>query len=215
MAKRLTVPFFFDFKSPFSFLAKDPLRQLRKGYDIKIDYLPFEFSRLQPNIFIPDLREDITWTKIRYMYKDCRRFANERDPPIVIKGPQKLFDSSCANIGGLFCLSQSEVVFEDYMDFVFEKFFRRELAIDNEKDMAEVIDMFGKKHGVDSVCGESYRSYLHGEGKNRQEEIHKLGDSMGIFGVPSIFVEDEMFFGNDRMHFVEKRLKELDLKKSQ
>lgn len=28
----------------------------------------------------------------------------------------------------------------------------------------------------------------------------------GVFGVPTIFVDDEMFFGNDRMHMIQKTL---------
>jgi 2-hydroxychromene-2-carboxylate isomerase len=28
----------------------------------------------------------------------------------------------------------------------------------------------------------------------------------GVFGAPTFFVEDEMFFGNDRLTFVEARL---------
>jgi 2-hydroxychromene-2-carboxylate isomerase len=33
----------------------------------------------------------------------------------------------------------------------------------------------------------------------------------GVFGVPTFFVDDEMFFGNDRLNFVEARLKGTDV----
>jgi 2-hydroxychromene-2-carboxylate isomerase len=30
----------------------------------------------------------------------------------------------------------------------------------------------------------------------------------GVFGAPAFFVDDEMFWGNDRMHFVERALRD-------
>ena len=38
--------------------------------------------------------------------------------------------------------------------------------------------------------------------ENTQEAVNR-----GVFGAPSIFVGDEMFFGQDRIFFVEKALK--------
>jgi 2-hydroxychromene-2-carboxylate isomerase len=39
-----------------------------------------------------------------------------------------------------------------------------------------------------------------------QVEQAKAAADRGVFGVPTIFVEDEMFFGNDRLSFVEARV---------
>ena len=213
MKKVLTVPFFFDLKSPFSYLAKDPLRQLQKTYAFDMEYLPYDFSRRSPQMFYPDRRSEVEWLKIRYMYKDLRRFANLRDPPLVIKGPTKLFDSSIANIGSLYCSSKSKTLFNSYIDIVFEKFFQRQLEIDDADCVFEVIAGLAKATGVDAndISRDEFGQYLDNEGRKKLRDIEVRGDKMGVFGVPTVFIEDEMYFGNDRIDFVEKHLQRLGL----
>jgi hypothetical protein len=43
-----------------------------------------------------------------------RRWADERDPPLVIKGPKRVFDSTRANAAGLFAQSLGRPVFRAY-----------------------------------------------------------------------------------------------------
>ena len=211
--KRLKVPFFFDYKSPYSYLAKDPIFHLQQSYNIDVDFLPYDFSRLQPNMFRPELRTEVDWMKIRYFYKDLRRFANERTPRLVIKGPKKLFDSSFANIGGLYCQEKSPLLFKLYTDHVFEKFFLRELDIGDPDNIANVIKSLSESCEIDDNV-DGYLNYLSSEGNQKLREIEEMGDEMGVFGVPTVFVDGEMYFGNDRMNFVEKHLESLGLKKS-
>ena len=44
-------------------------------------------------------RTERDWRKVRYLYLDVRRQATARG--MIIRGPQKLFDSSLAMMGGL------------------------------------------------------------------------------------------------------------------
>ena len=212
LSKKLKVQFFFDYKSPFSYLAKDSVFRLQNNYEIVVQFLPYDFSRLQPDIFRPELRSELAWQKIRYMYTDCRRFASERDPPLIIKGPKKLFDSTCANVGGLFCLTKSPALFKAYTDIVFEKFFKRELAIDDQIEIARVISKCATDSKLDLDIQE-YTEYMEEEGKLALYEIEREGDALGIFGVPTLVVEKELYFGNDRIDFVEKHLSRLGLAK--
>ena len=52
------------------------------------------------------------------------------------------------------------------------------------------------------------------EGATRQGAKQDLKDATsralqrGVFGAPAFFVEGEMFWGNDRLHFVEASLQE-------
>lgn len=42
--KVANVKFFFDYKSPFSFLALRHTLQLEKDFSVKVDWLPFSFN---------------------------------------------------------------------------------------------------------------------------------------------------------------------------
>ncbi len=43
MAKPLIVKFYFDYRSPFSYLAKDPVYQLERDFNVKIAFKPLAF----------------------------------------------------------------------------------------------------------------------------------------------------------------------------
>ena len=64
------------------------------------------------------------WFKVRYLYADARRFANQRG--LIIRGPQKIFDSRLALISGLYAERHGR--FCEYSMRVFERFFRRTRA---------------------------------------------------------------------------------------
>ena len=62
---------------------------------------------------------------------DCRRQARTRG--LTTLGPGKIWDSSLAAIGMLWAKRQGAPVFRNYHDRVFEKFWRRELDIEDPK----------------------------------------------------------------------------------
>src|SRR5260221_10952182 len=95
----LTVKFYYDFKSPFTFLAFDPALDLERTHRIRLRFLPhlFDFEAYGGAL---EARNERDWRKGRYLYRDVRRFAGERG--IINRGPQKLFDSRLALLSGLF-----------------------------------------------------------------------------------------------------------------
>jgi 2-hydroxychromene-2-carboxylate isomerase len=107
--------FFFDYKSPFSYLAKESIYNIEKKYNIDVEYLPLDFSKLVSWFDQKTRTKEEHW-KIQYLYLDARRFANKRNPPLIIKGPLKTFDSTFSLLGGLFCLRKDVNIFKNYTD---------------------------------------------------------------------------------------------------
>ncbi|CAF5001070.1 unnamed protein product, partial [Rotaria magnacalcarata] len=71
-----------------------------KDYPVQLRFIPWAF-RVEET-FGGNLQErnKLNWNKVRYLYLDCRRFANERG--MIIRGPERLFDSRLSLIGGLY-----------------------------------------------------------------------------------------------------------------
>ena len=86
-----------------------------------------------------EVRNERDWRKVRYLYRDVRRFASERG--IIIRGPQKLFDSRLALMSGLFVDHHGK--FREYARPVWELFFRRELDIEKFEQLAPLIESVG------------------------------------------------------------------------
>jgi len=200
-----TVRFYFDYKSPFSYLAKFKIFDLEKTHpNIKVEYLPFQFSvkKLFGN---PDMRDPLQWNKVRYGYMDVRRFANEHNPPLKIMGPTKAYDSTVALIGGLYCLHRrkdNNKTFRIYTDRVFELFFNRKFDVES---VSAVKDMLADV-SADKEWASKFDDFL-AEGRKEIERIEKQGiEEDKIWGVPSFIYNGELFFGADRFDWLIKAI---------
>ena len=187
---------YFDYKSPYAFLAQAETFALSDSAVEAIDWRPY-------TLHIPDFlgaaslnsdgndtlqsRTEHQWRRVRYLYMDCRRLANERG--LILRGPQKIFDTSIAHIGFFYAKSRGD--FRTYHNEVFLRFWRRELDIENPRVIAELLE----ESDVDAA---GFESYLQDEGRRIHDENQLDAESRGVFGVPSYLVGDELFWGNER-----------------
>ena len=124
--------------------------------------------------------------------------------PNLVEQPQKIFDSSVAAIGMLYARKQGK--FRPYHDRVYERFWKRELDIEDKQTIAAVLAEVG-------ADPEGFFAYLEREGWAELDAIQQQADADEIFGVPIFIVEGEMFWGHDRVPLLEERLEEKGLRK--
>lgn len=191
-----TLKMYSDYKSPYAFLAFDPAFALEARYRIRVRWIPFQLR-----IKGKGERSEYSEFKVKYSYVDARRWANLRGG-IVLKGPRKIYDTTPALIGGLFAERHGTLV--DYSRDVFTRFFRRELEIDEADAIATVI----AEHGLSA---DAYRAYLAGEGREAYERAQEEARGDQVFGVPLFLFRGEQFWGNDRIEFLEARLRDAGL----
>lgn len=197
MAEPLKV--YFDYKSPFAYLAMEPALDLPRRYAVEARYLPFTLR-----IKGPGQRSVYSDWKARYSYLDARRWANRRGG-FIIRGPRKVYDSAPALIGGLF--AQREGFFERYSLEVFRRFFERELEIDDPAEVAALVAELGED-------GAAYQRYFEGEGAADLDACIEEAHADEVFGVPIFCLEGELFWGHDRIPLLEERLREYGLARS-
>ena len=194
-----TVAFYIDFKSPFAYLAVAPARELERDFDVRLRWMPLTLD-------IPDYLESVenrrahNWRKIRYMYMDARRRANKVG--LTIRGPQKIFDTRIASIALMF--ARDKPGFDRFVDLTFERFFKRELDIENAGTMQAVLAEAG-------IEASGFADYLAGAGSEQHDRERAETEEAGIFGVPMLVVRDELFWGSDRIDLVRERLAEYGL----
>ena len=196
------VKFYYDYKSPFTYLAFEPALELERSHRVSIRFVPYQVDLRASYGGDLNQRDDRDWHKVRYLYKDARRFANERG--IVIRGPQKLFDSSLALVGGVFADRRGR--FRDYSRRVFERFFERELDLEDTAAIAAVIEEIGLDAG-------EFRSFQQTDGTACLASGEAEAERDGVFGVPTMVVAGEMFWGNDRMQWLIKKLDAMGLRR--
>lgn len=197
MSDTLTV--YMDYKSPYAYLALQPTRDLAAEFGLKLDWMPYSL-RIEDYLGAVDTRNAHQWRRVKYSYMDARRLANDRG--MIVRGPQKLFDSSIAHMGMLFATSCGDDVVERYHDIIFEGFFKRELNIEI---LDHVLDALSKA----GASSQDFQEFLTGPGPALLDTTLKdAEDRLGIFGVPTFVLADEIFWGGERLALVRSRLEQ-------
>jgi 2-hydroxychromene-2-carboxylate isomerase len=186
-----------DYKSPYAWLAFDPVFELQNKYNVQVLWRPFQL-RLKG----VGQRSVYSEYKVKYSYMDARRTANERGDKKIIRGPLKIYDTAPALIGGLFAEKHGRLI--EYSRGVYELFFKRELAVDEADAMERFVESLG-------LSGSDYRRYLEGDGLREYEEAQQQSQQDQIFGVPICVFRGEQFWGNDRVPMLERRLQQAGL----
>ena len=204
MSTRVAV--YIDYKSPYAYLAKDPAYELERDFDVELDWRPYVLDIPaylgaaqvdEHGNVLSESRNAHQWRRVRYSYMDCRRYAALRG--IVIRGPRKIFDSSVAAVGMLYALDAGREVFRRYNDLVFERFWKRELDIERPELIAAVLDEAG-------AAGSGLPDWLEASGRQRLAAIMEDAHRLGVFGVPTFVIGDEIFWGREHLDLIRSRL---------
>jgi 2-hydroxychromene-2-carboxylate isomerase len=191
-----------DLKSPFAYLVLADAYRIEDTYDVAMSWRHYTLHIAEYYDAV-DERTERNWRKIRYLYQDARRLANRRG--LTVLGPRKLYASRIAGIGMLWAVRHARL--RPYLDTSFERFFRRDLDLDSIDAVEAVLESVGVP-----VAG--FRHYLEGEGADRHDAERAGAEELGVFGVPTFILADEMFWGGDRLWMLEERLRALGLARS-
>jgi 2-hydroxychromene-2-carboxylate isomerase len=199
MPETPTVTVYSDYKSPYAFLAKDLVYDLERDFSIRLDWLPYDLDLAD---FMGSARVDDSgrvieqnrtphqWRRVRYSYMDCRRQARKRG--LVLRATLKVWDSAIALCGMLYAKRQADAVLRRYQDMTFERFWKRELDIENPIVVAAVLAAAGADISA-------FNDYLAEEGPRELDRICREAEAKGIFGVPTLIVEGELFWGREHL----------------
>ena len=188
-----------DYKSPYAYLAKDLAYQLERDFPVRLEWLPYVLdipsflgsARVDDSgRVIEEERNAHQWRRVRYSYMDCRRQARKRG--LVIRGPQKIWDSTLAACGMLYAKRQGDAVLRRYNHIIFERFWKRELDIEDPRVIGAVL----AEAGADTA---GFAAYLAGEGREELDRICDEAEALGVFGVPSFVVDGELFWGREHL----------------
>src|SRR5262245_42507525 len=178
-----TLKFYIDYKSPYAYLAKDAVYRLERDTGAEIDWLPYILDipaylgsakvDAEGRILEQD-RNPHQWRRVKYSYMDVRREANRVG--LTIRGTQKIWCSSLAGIGLLYAKQRG--TFRRYNDDVFERFWKRDLDIENPQALKDIL----QRAGTD-VSG--FEAFLEAQGPSELKAVQQAAEAKGVFGVPS------------------------------
>ena len=190
---------YMDFKSPYAYMALGPTYQLEDEFGIEIDWRPLT---LDIPSFLGSARVDdkgkvleskrtaAQWSTVKYAYRDTKRTARHRG--VVLRGTVKIWDSSLAGIGLLWAKAHDRSALKRYFFEVYEKFWRRELDIEDSAVVGSMLDAAG-------APVQGFAEYAAGQGRRLHDALQASLHPAGLFGVPSYVVDGQIFFGREHL----------------
>ena len=190
-----SIDLWLDLKSPYSFLAKDPAYALEKELGVSLRLRPYALDILGAyNIADPKVAER-GLRRIKYLYLDVRRFANQRG--MIIRGPRKIFDSTLIHLAWMFADASGKG--RVLIDTAYPRFFMRELDYEDRAAVEALL----KEIGVDLA---GFEAFATGDGPALLARHQAEAEEQGVFAVPTFVVDGELFWGQDRIDFVRAKL---------
>ena len=191
------IDFYFDVSSPWTYLAFRNIQPLAKELNVAIQWRPVLvggiFNTVNQRMYAS--REDSQSPRNRYVLKDLQDCA--RQTGITIVFPPKVFPvNSVKAMRGCIWLARSDAFKDCLLPFIeatFAAYFTQQEDVSQEDVLASLC----RQTGIDAdafASGIMQPAIKDALKTNTDEAIAR-----GAFGVPTFFVGDDMYFGNDRL----------------
>lgn len=191
----MVVDFYFDFLSPFSYLANHRLSKLAQDRGFSIRYYAINLARAKAAIGnIGPSNRDLK-VKLDYLKVDLQRWAELYGIALVF--PPN-YNSRRMNTGLYYPGTAAQAA--DYVNVVFHAIWGEGLAPDAESLPALASEALGWDR-------EDFEAFLSSDAATDAYDGHtQAAIERKVFGVPTIFLGDEMWWGNDRLFMLESAL---------
>ena len=184
-----SLEFYFDFISPYSFLAYKKLISLNNKNKIKVIYKPLLLGGLHKlgGITAPAFNE----RKMKNMKNDCELIAKKND--IKFKWNDKFPINSLYLMRGYLTMENE---FKDkFFEVCFDAYWKDNVDISSEINIKNIL----------KVCDLDNNTFFENiQSQKIKEELRELTNlafEKDIFGAPTFVVNNKIFWGQDRLDY--------------
>jgi len=184
------IEFWFSIGSTYTYLSVIRLKEVEEKFGVKFSWQPFSVRKIMlemDNVPFPPTKQ----VKADYMWRDIERRAYSYGFEAKVPAPYPLKKFDFAN--SVAVLGVQEGWCADYVSATYRRWFVDGLEPGSEPNVSESLREIGLKPGnVLKLAADDkiQKAYL------KQTE---QAQSKNIFGSPSFIVDDELFWGDDRL----------------
>jgi 2-hydroxychromene-2-carboxylate isomerase len=197
MGKKLE--FFYDCSSPWTYLAFSKIEDVARRHNADLVWRPIlvggVFNAVNPSVY--ETRQRPVKPKARYFAKDLQDWAHFYG--LKIGQPTVFPVNSVKAMRGAFVAHEHGKI-SPYSRCVFEQYWGEDRDISKDEVLRDIIRMVGldEQEYFTKIASPEYKDKLK---RNTDELIERGG-----FGSPTMFIDGDMYFGNDRLPLVEHAL---------
>jgi 2-hydroxychromene-2-carboxylate isomerase len=195
------VEFYYDLVSPYSYLAHHWIGRICEEHEAELVLRPMLLGAVHKAIGLQAPVE--IEPKRRYQHWDIKRWADHYGLPLRFPDP---FPFRTLKTMRAAVFSRDSGLLDTFTREAFALYWEEGGApkgleeADEDEPVAEVARRIGAD--PEEVLGGA----VVPEAKDALKAATSEAVERGVFGAPTFFVGDEMFWGNDRLHFVEAAL---------
>jgi len=185
--------FYFDFISPYSFLAHKEVRKIENKEGIKIKYNPILLGGLhnlhgiKAPAFIP--------AKARHMIRDCKLIAEKNDVRFKFNS---YFPIRSLNLMRGVLVAEEDNIKGYYIDNIFNTIWQDGLNMNDEIVIQKVLKNLNINPKTFALRSTS--SLIKDSLRKKTSDAYEKG----IFGAPTFVANNKIFWGQDRLEFALK-----------
>ena len=185
--------FYFDFISPYSFLAHKEIRKIENKIDIKIRYKPILLGGLhnlhgiKAPAFIP--------AKAKHMIRDCKLIAERNNIKFKFNS---YFPIRSLNLMRGVLVAEEDNIKNYYIDNIFNTVWQDGLNMNDEIIVHKVLKNLNVNPKTFALRSTS--SLIKDSLRNKTNEAYEKG----VFGAPTFISNNKIFWGQDRIEFALK-----------
>ena len=185
--------FYFDFISPYSFLAHKEIRKIGNKEGCKIRYIPILLGGLhnlhgiKAPAFIP--------AKAKHMIKDCKLIAERNNIKFKFNS---YFPIRSLNLMRGVLVAEEDNIKNYYIDNIFNTIWQDGLNMNDEIIIQKVLKNLNANPKTFALRSTS--SLIKDSLRKKTTEAYEKG----IFGAPTFVVNNKIFWGQDRLEFALK-----------
>lgn len=191
-----TVEFFFDYSSPWTYLAFDRIEDLCRETGADLVWKPFlvggVFNKVNPSVY--QRRENPVPPKDSYYRKDMEDWA--RYQGLTIGKPSVFPLNSVKALRGAFVAIDAGKISE-YSDAIFKAYWTDDKDVSQEDVLRPIVESVGmdSRDFFQKIAAPDWKQKLF----DTTDELIARGG----FGSPTMFVDEhDMYFGNDRLELI-------------
>ena len=181
------IDFYFDFISPYSYIAHKKIIKLNKRDSFNYKAILLGGLHNLGNITAPAFNE----RKMKNMREDCVLISKKNDIPF--KWNEKFPINSLYLMRGYLFIDVNNK--DKFFDTCFDAYWKNNVDISKEQNIKEIL----------SNCKIDQKSFITGikdkKIKNELKILTNLAFEKNIFGAPTFIVNNKLFWGQDRLEY--------------
>ena len=198
----IKVDYFMSHGSPWTFLGHNRINNIVKQFNVQLNMYPVNYGEIFPvSGGLPVFKRPLQRQKIRL--QELKRWAEFLKINLI---PEPKYFPSKSLFPSLLIIAAKKM--KTNKDFelasnIMNALWVEELHVDDENTLKNIMD----KLELDSEVLLSFAKSQ--ECENIFKEYTKIAIEKNVFGAPTYIIEDQVYWGQDRLDFIERHLLKL------